>query len=47
MVSVIKFARVLQQSSCLLKQAPKTVQTFRQLSLSTVFNAGKRNCKVK
>ncbi|XP_037810518.1 glycine cleavage system H protein, mitochondrial [Lucilia sericata] len=42
MVSVIKFARVLQQSACLLKQAPKTVQNFRQFSLSTIYNAERR-----
>lgn len=43
MVSFVKLARVFQQSAGLLKQSTKTVQTFRHLSLTSVFNAGK--CK--
>ncbi|KAM7356139.1 glycine cleavage system H protein, mitochondrial [Cochliomyia hominivorax] len=42
MVSVIKFARVLKQTSCFLKQTQKTVQSYRQLSLSPIYNAERR-----
>ncbi|TMW54215.1 hypothetical protein DOY81_000714 [Sarcophaga bullata] len=42
MVSFVKLARVFQQSAGLLKQSTKTVQNFRHLSLTGVYNAERR-----
>lgn len=40
MVLIVKFARVLKQTSGLIQQSTHSLQNIRQFSLTTIINAG-------